>query len=53
MGRVTPSMLTCRSFMASRRALWVLGLVRLISSARRTFVKTGPGLNTNSPVSCL
>src|SRR5579884_1219097 len=33
---------TCRSCMASRRAAWVLGGVRLISSARITLANNGP-----------
>ena len=42
---------TCASFIASSRLDWVLGVVRLISSARTMFVKIGPGLNTNSCLS--
>ena len=41
--RVLPSLVTCPSSMASNRALWVLGVARLISSASSTWVKTGPG----------
>ena len=44
----TPSTLTCASCMASSRAAWVLGGVRLISSARRTLVNTGPGRKARS-----
>ena len=40
-------MVTWLSFMASSRADWVFGVVRLISSASRKLVKTGPGLNSN------
>ena len=36
--------------MASSRAAWVLGGVRLISSARITLAKTGPARNLNSRV---
>ena len=46
--RVTPSIVTCRSSMHSRSADCVRGVARLISSASRMFVNTGPGLNTNS-----
>jgi len=49
-GMVWPSSETCPSFMASRRADWVRGLARLISSARRTFAKIGPCRRTNSLV---
>ena len=45
-GRVSPSTVTWRSSMASRRALWVLGVARLISSASSTCVKIGPAWNT-------
>lgn len=48
--RVSPSTVTWRSSMASRRADWLRGVARLISSARRTWVKTGPGRNSNSDV---
>ena len=44
---VFPSIVTCSSFMASRSADWVLGVERLISSARTTCEKIGPGLNSN------
>jgi hypothetical protein len=40
----------CRSPIDSSRALWVLGEARLISSASRMSVKTGPGWNLNSCV---
>ncbi len=46
----TLSTVTCRSAIASSRALWVRGVARLISSARRTSAKTGPGRNSNSRV---
>ncbi len=39
---------TWRSCMASRSAAWVLGGVRLISSARMTLAKTGPRTNLSS-----
>ena len=39
---VVPSMVTCRSCIASRRADWVFGEARFISSARMMFPKTGP-----------
>ena len=47
---VTPSTVTCRSSMASRRADWVRGVARLISSASTTLVSRGPGRKSNSPV---
>ena len=34
--------------MHSRRALWVLGVARLISSASTTWAMIGPGRNSNS-----
>ena len=40
-----PSAVTWRSSMASSRADWVLGGVRLISSARNRLVKIGPSRN--------
>ena len=46
---VSPSALTWPSPMASRRAAWVLGGVRFISSASSRLVKTGPGRKTISP----
>jgi hypothetical protein len=49
-GRVTPSLVTCRSCIASSSAAWVFGGARLISSARRRLVKIGPGRNSNSVV---
>ena len=52
-GYVLPSTETWRSLIASSRALWVRGVVRLISSARITLAKIGPGLKTNSPVAAL
>ena len=42
-GRVSPSMLTCPSPMASRSADWVRAVARLISSATTTPAKIGPG----------
>jgi hypothetical protein len=44
----TPSIVTCCSCMHSRSAAWVFGDARLISSTRRRFANTGPGLNSNS-----
>ena len=49
-GRLSPSAVTCFSSIASNRADWVRGVARLISSARRTCVKTGPGRKENSAV---
>ncbi len=49
-GRGVPSTVTWRSSMASSRDDWVLGGVRLISSARSRLVKTGPGWKENSAV---
>ncbi len=46
---VFPSTETWPSLIASSRALWVRGVVRLISSARITLAKIGPGLKVNSP----
>ena len=43
-------MLTWPSPMASSSAAWVFGGVRLISSASSSWVNTGPGRNTISPV---
>ncbi len=43
-----PSTVTCPSSMASRRADWVLGDERLISSAITICAKTAPNLNSNS-----
>ena len=48
-GWVVWSSETCASFIASRRLDWVLGVVRLISSASTMLVKSGPGLKTKSP----
>ena len=47
-GRVSPSVVTCRSCIASRSAACVFGGARLISSARRRLAKIGPGRNVNS-----
>ena len=41
-------MVTCRSSIASSSEAWVLGGVRLISSASSRLVKTGPGRKENS-----
>ena len=49
-GMLCPSRETWPSFIASSRADCVRGLARLISSARRTLVKMGPGRRTNSLV---
>lgn len=46
---VLPSMLTWPSLIASSRADWVFGVERLISSARRTWLKMGPGLKSKLP----
>ena len=46
-GSVWFSTLTCSSLIASSSADCVRGVVRLISSARTMFAKTGPGLNSN------
>ncbi len=51
--RVFPSTVTCPSAMHSSRLDCVLGVARLISSASRTFVKTGPSLNVKAPFSWL
>jgi len=45
--RTTPSTVTCPSAIASRSADCVLGVVRLISSARTMLAKMGPCLNSN------
>ena len=42
---VFPDVVTLRSCIASSNADCVLGGVRLISSAKITFEKTGPGIN--------
>ena len=49
-GWVWPSTDTCRSLIASSRALCVRGVARLISSASTTLAKIGPGLKVNSCV---
>ena len=46
-GWLTPSIVTVFSSMTSSRADCVFGGVRLISSATRKSVKTGPGRNSN------
>ena len=46
--RVTPSIVTCCSAIASSSADCVFGIARLISSTRTTFAKTGPGRNSKS-----
>ena len=45
-GCVWPSTDTCRSLMASSKALCVRGVARLISSANTTLAKIGPGAKT-------
>src|SRR5699024_1440054 len=42
---LSPSTVTCISSMASSKALCVLGAARLISSASKSCVNTGPGRN--------
>src|SRR5690606_29144667 len=49
-GWLVPSTETWRSAIASSSADCVLGAVRLISSARKSPVKTGPGRKVNVPV---
>ena len=44
---VCPAAVTERSCMASSNADWVLGGVRLISSAKIIFAKRGPFMNLN------
>ena len=46
----SPSSVTWRSSIASSSAAWVLGGVRLISSASRKSVNTGPRERWNVPV---
>jgi len=48
-GKGEPSIETCMSLIASRSALWVLGVARFISSARTMFEKIGPSRNSNRP----
>src|SRR4051812_24201307 len=50
-GRVSPSIETWPSSMASSSALCVRGVARLISSTSSTFVKTGPGTKRKWSVS--
>ena len=45
---MTPSIVTCRSCIASSSAAWVFGGARLISSASRRLVKIGPGRKRKS-----
>ena len=47
---VSRPIVTWRSCMTSSSALWTLAGARLISSASRRFVKTGPRVVPNSPV---
>ena len=49
MGCVTLSTVACRSSMHSSRLDWVLGEARLISSARTTLAKMGPGPELELP----
>ena len=49
-GFVWPSMVTCRSCMASSNAACVLGGARLISSPSRRLAKIGPARNSKSPL---
>src|SRR5574337_47210 len=49
--RLAPSTVTWPSAIASSRALWVLGVARLISSASSSCAKTGPGWKRNAPLS--
>ena len=46
--KLVPSTVTCRSAIASSSADWVLGAVRLISSASRMPVNTGPARKTKA-----
>ena len=46
--RVTPSIVTWRSAIASSSADCVFGIARLISSTRTTCAKIGPALNSKS-----
>src|SRR6266702_5657814 len=48
----SPSTVTCRSSMASSSAAWVFGGVRLISSASRRLVNTGPSRKRKEPSLC-
>ncbi len=52
-GRVSPSVVTCRSSMHSSRAACVRGVARFISSAKSTFVNAGPLRNSNCAVASL
>jgi hypothetical protein len=47
---VSPSMVTWVSCIDSRRALWVFGVARFISSATTTLENTGPSLSLKVPV---
>ena len=49
-GCVTPSTVTCPSSITSSRLDWVLGEVRLISSASTIWLITAPLLYSISPV---
>ena len=49
-GWVAPSIVDCRSSIASSSADCVFGVARLISSARTTWLMIGPGRNSNSRV---
>jgi hypothetical protein len=47
--RVSPSIVTRPSCIASRSADWVFGVARLISSTSTTFAKIGPRWSSNVP----
>ena len=49
-GRDLPSMVTLRSCMASSRAAWVFGGVRLISSASSSSQNSGPSVSEKAEV---
>ena len=53
MCRVSPSMVTWRSSIASSSADCVRGLARLISSASTNWASSGPGRNSKAPVAWL
>ncbi len=50
MAWATLSIVACPSSMHSRRLAWVFGEDRLISSARTTLAKIGPGRNSKPEV---
>ena len=51
-GSVSPSIVTCPSSIASSSAAWVLGGVRLISSASTIVANTGPLRSSKRPYVC-